>query len=164
MNDFEYFQLAAKSTRTWREMEIRLLDESGCDDFAYRPCTGMSALGWVLAHQASIFDFSLNMLIKGGNPKNPELFNLYTPGTSGDWAGTTRDEIEKYYDSGETDLLNWIETASESELETKIEGGNAPSFFVGMTIREVLTSTFTHLNYHTGHLTAIRKDWERQCD
>ncbi len=162
MNDLEYFQLAAKSTRTWREMEMRLLDESGCNDLSYRPCTGMSALGWVLAHQASIFDFSLNMLIKGGNPKNSELFKLYTPGTSGDWAGTTREEIKEYYDSGERDLLNWIENASESELETKIEAGNAPSFFVGMTIREVLTSTFTHLNYHSGHLTAIRKDWEKQ--
>lgn len=48
-----------------------------------------------------------------------------------------------------------------STLERKIQEGKAPSFFVGMTIREVITSAFTHIDYHTGHLTAIRKDWEK---
>ncbi|TFG32399.1 DinB family protein [Candidatus Thorarchaeota archaeon] len=161
MKDVDYFRLAANSTRKWRDMEMRLLEESGCHDLSYRPQTGMSSLGWVLAHQASVYDFSLNMLIKAGPPKNPELFKLYTPGTSGDWAGTSKDEIETYYNSGEKDLLNWIDSASESDLERKIEKGKAPSYFVGMTVREVITSTFTHLDYHTGHLTALRKEWEK---
>jgi hypothetical protein len=160
LNDVDLFRIAAQSTRKWREMEIHLLEEAGCNDYSYRPKTGMSSLGWVLAHQASVYDFSLNMLIKAGPPKNSELFKLYTPGTAGDWAGTTREIIEEYYDSGESDLLKWIEDASESDLERTIEEGKAPSFFVGMTVREVITSAFTHLNYHTGHLTAIRKDWE----
>lgn len=159
MKDVELFRLAANSTRKWREMEMRLLEESDCKDLSYRPQTGMASLGWVLAHQASVYDFSFNMLIKVGPPKNPDLFKLYTPGTSGDWAGTSRDEIETYYDSGESDLLNWIDGASESELERKIEKGKAPSYFVGMTVREVITSAFTHLDYHTGHLTSIRKEW-----
>ncbi|TFH07423.1 MAG: DinB family protein [Candidatus Thorarchaeota archaeon] len=161
MKDVELFKLAADSTRKWREMEIRLLEETGCKDLSYRPRTGMASLGWVLAHQASIYDFSLNMLIKAGPPMNPTLFKLYTPGTSGDWVGTSKDEIQNYYDSGERDFLNWIEGASESDLERRIEKGNAPSFFVGMTVREVIASAFTHLDYHTGHLTAIRKDWEK---
>ena len=161
MNDKELFRLAANSTRKWREMEMRLLEESDCKDLSFRPQTGMSSLGWVLAHQASVYDFSLNMLIKAGSPKNPKLFKLYTPGTAGDWAGTSIKEIEEYYDLGESDILNWINGASESELERKIEEGKAPSFFVGMTVREVITSAFTHLDYHTGHLTAIRKDWEK---
>ncbi|MFW9844854.1 MAG: DinB family protein [Candidatus Thorarchaeota archaeon] len=161
MKDIDLFRLAAQSTRKWREMEMQLLEEGGCTDLSHRPTTGMASLGWVLAHQASVYDFSLNMLIKAGPPKNSELFKLYTPGTTGDWAGTSRDEIRKYYDSGEKDLLTWIEGASESDLERIIEKGKAPSFFVGMTIREVITSAFTHLDYHTGHLTAIRKDWEK---
>jgi len=161
LKDIDLFRFAAQSTRKWREMEIRLLEETECNDLSYRPQTGMSSLGWVLAHQASVYDFSLNMLIKVGPPKNPELFKLYTPGTSGDWAGTTREEIEQYYDSCERDFLKWIEGASESDLERKIEKGKAPSFFVGMTVREVIASAFTHLDYHTGHLTAIRKDWEK---
>ena len=161
MKDYDLFKLAAQSTRKWREMDIRLLKEAGCDDLSYRPKTGMSSLGWVLAHQASIFDFSLNVLIKAGPPKNPTLFKQYIPGTSGDWQGTTRDEIKEYYDSGESDLLEYIGKASEEDLERKIEEGKAPSFFVGMTVREVVTSAFTHLDYHTGHLTAIRKDWEK---
>jgi hypothetical protein len=160
MNDREFFQLAANSTRKWRKMEIRLLEEADCHDLSYRPTTGVSSLGWVLAHQAAIFDFSLNMLIKAGPPKNSKLFNLYTPGTAGDWAGTSRDEINAYYDRGEKDLLDYIETADNDEFERTIKEGKAPSFFVGMTIRDVITNAFTHLNYHTGHLTAIRKDWE----
>jgi len=161
LNDIELFRLAAQSTRKWRDMEIRLLEEAECDDLSYRPQTGMSSLGWVLAHQASVLDFSLNMLIKAGPPQNPKLFKLYTPGTAGDWAGTSREEIEEYYDASESDFLNWIEGASESDLERKIDKGKAPSFFVGMTVREVITSAFTHLDYHTGHLTAIRKDWKK---
>jgi hypothetical protein len=161
MKDVEIFKLAAQSTRKWRDMEIQLLKKAGCDDLSYRPRTGMSSLGWVIAHQAAVFDFSLNMLIKAGPPMNPKLFKLYTPGTSGDWEGTSREEIEQYYDSSESDFLKWIKGASESELENKIEKGKAPSFFVGMTVREVIASAFTHLDYHTGHLTAIRKDWEK---
>ncbi|MGY5873980.1 MAG: DinB family protein [Candidatus Thorarchaeota archaeon] len=161
MKDVELFRLAANSTRKWREMEIHLLEEAGCDNLSYRPKTGMSSLGWVLAHQASVFDFSLNVLIKAGPPKNPNLFKLYIPGTSGDWAGTTRGEIKEYYDSGECKLLEYIGSASEADIVRTIEEGKAPSFFVGMTIREVVTSAFTHIDYHTGHLTAIRKDWEK---
>ncbi|MGY5858089.1 MAG: DinB family protein [Candidatus Thorarchaeota archaeon] len=161
MKDIELFRLAANSTRKWRDMEIRLLEEAGCDDLSYRPTTGMSSLGWVLAHQAAVYDFSLNMLIKEEPPKNPKLFGLYTPGTTGDWGGTTKEEIKEYYDSCEIDFLEYIGNASNDELERTIQEGKAPSFFVGMTIREVITSAFTHLDYHTGHLTAIRKDWEK---
>jgi len=159
--DAEFFRLSAKATRKWREMEIRLLTEAECTDLSYSPRNGMSSLGWVLAHQAAVYDFSLNMLIKQGPPKNQKLFDLYTPGTSGDWDGTPLTQIQEYYDYSEQDLLKWIETANEEQLERRIEKGKAPSFFVGQTIREILTSTFTHLDYHTGHLTAIRKDWEK---
>lgn len=161
MKDVELFRLAANSTRKWRDMEMRLLEEAGCVDFSYRPTTGMSSLGWVLAHQASILDFSLNVLIRVGHPKNPKLFNLYIPGTAGDWTGTSKDEIKEYYDSGEKELFEYLANASDDELERTIQEGKAPSYFVGMTIREVISNAFTHLNYHTGHLTAIRKDWEK---
>ncbi|MDH4214006.1 MAG: DinB family protein [Candidatus Thorarchaeota archaeon] len=159
--DVEFFRLSARATRQWRDMELRLITEAECTDLAYRPRSGMSSLGWVLAHQAAVYDFSLNMLIKQGPPKNKKLFSLYTPGTSGDWVGTPLAQIQEYYDSSERDLLSWIETATEEELERRIEGGKVPSFFVGKTVREVLADTFTHLDYHTGHLTAIRKDWEK---
>ena len=161
MKDYDMFKLAADSTRKWRDMEIRLIDETGSDDLSYRPQTGMASLGWVLAHQASVFDFSLNMLINAGSPKNQQLFKLYIPGTSGDWAGTSREVIKEYYDSGERDLLEYIRNASEDDLENRIQEGNAPSFFVGMTVREVITSTFTHIDYHTGHLTSIRKELQK---
>lgn len=159
--DVEFFRLSAKATRQWREMEIHLIKEAGCSDLSYRPRSGMSSLGWVLAHQAAVYDYSLNMLIKRGAPKNKKLFSLYTPGTSGDWAGTPLEQIQEYYDSGEQDLLKWIEDASEEELERRIEGEKVPSFFIGKTVREVLSDNFTHLDYHTGHLTAIRKDWKK---
>ena len=161
MNDIQDILLAAKSVRVWRDMEIKLLSNAGCDDLAYRPRSGMSSYGWVLAHQAAIYDFSVNMLIERGSPMNPELFKLYQPGTDGTWAGTPISEIQEYYDASEANLLDWARNAKPDEFERIIEKGTAPPFFVGMSCREVLTNAFTHLNYHTGHLTAIRKDWEK---
>ena len=162
MSDLENCQLAAKQVRKWRDMEMMLLSKAGCEDLSFRPQTGMSSYGWVLAHQAAIYDFSVNMLIKQGSPMNPEMFRLYQPGTSGDWMGTPLSEIQEYYDSTEENLLNWVKEAKPADFERTIEEGTAPSFFVGMTYREVLTSAFTHLNYHTGHLAAIRRDWMKQ--
>ena len=159
MSDLLNNQLAAKSARKWREMDIRLLSESGCDDLCYRPRNGMSSFGWLLAHQAAIYDFSVNMLIKQGPPMNKELFELYRPGTSGDWVGTSLTDIQDYYDASEANLLDWVKKATPADFERVIEEGKAPSFFVGMTCREVLTSNFTHLNYHTGHLASLRRDW-----
>ncbi|MHA2149757.1 MAG: DinB family protein [Candidatus Thorarchaeota archaeon] len=160
MSDIHNVQLAAKSVRKWRDMEIKLLSEAGCDDLSFRPQTGMSSFGWVLAHQAAIYDFSVNMLIEQEPPMDPELFKLYQPGTTGEWMGTPLSEIQKYYDTTEENLVDWVKKAKPADFDRVIEEGNAPSFFVGMTCRE-LTSAFTHLNYHTGHLTAIRKDWEK---
>ena len=160
MSDIQNTRISAKSVRKWREMEIRLLTDAGCD-LSYRPRNGMSAFGWVLAHQAAIYDFSINMLIEQGPPMNPEMFKLYQPGTTGDYPGTPLAEIQAYYDKTEAHLLEWVEKAKPEDFERVIEEGTAPSFFVGMTCREVLTSAFTHLNYHTGHLAAIRKDWEK---
>jgi uncharacterized damage-inducible protein DinB len=161
MSDNQDILLAAKSVRKWRDMEIKLLSDAECDDLSYRPQTGMSSYGWVLAHQAAIYDFSVNMLIEQGPPMNPDLFKLYQPGTAGNWVGTPLSEIQEYYDATEANLLDWVEKADSADFERVIEEGTAPSFFVGMTCREVLTNAFTHLNYHTGHLTAIRKDFEK---
>lgn len=152
----EVFLLSAEVARKWRDMEVRMLSEAGCDDLSFRPCTCMSSLGWVLAHQAAVYDFSLNVLIKESAPSNDRLFQLYSPKTSGDWDGTPLTEIQNYYTTSERDFLEWINGASEKDLNRKIQTG---PFFVGMTIKEVITNTFAHLNYHTGHLTAIRKDW-----
>jgi hypothetical protein len=88
---------------------------------------------------------------------NPELFELYKPGTAGDWADTPLSEIQEYFDATEANLLDWVKKAKPTDFERVIEKG--PSFFVGMSCREVLTNGFTHLNYHTGHLTALRRDW-----
>ena len=162
MSNIQDILLTAKSVRKWRDMETKLISEAGCDDLSYRPRTGMSSLGWVLAHQAAIYDFSLNMLIKQGPPMNPKLFKLYSPGTEGEWIDTPLTEIEEYFDATEKHLLDWAEKAEPADFEKVIEKGTAPSFFVGMTHREVIANAFTHLNYHTGHLTAIRKDWEKQ--
>lgn len=157
MSDLLNFELAAKSVRKWREMEIKLLTEAGCDDFCFRPSSGMSSFGWLLAHQAAIYDFSVNMLIEQGPPMNPEMFELYRPGTAGDWADTPVSEIQEYFDATEANLLDWVKKAKPADFERVIEKG--PSFFVGMTNREALTNAFTHLNYHTGHLAALRRDW-----
>ena len=159
MSDIENNKLAAKSVRKWRDMEIRLLSEAGCDELSYRPQNGMSSFGWILAHQAAIYDFSVNMLIEQGTPMNPEMFELYRPGTSGDWSGTPLSDIHEYFDTTEANLIDWVKKAKPADFERVIKEGKAPSFFVGMTCREVLANGYTHLNYHTGHLAALRRDW-----
>ena len=107
MDIVDVIRSLAAATRAWRERVVCDLQESGCNDLAFRPCTGMSAFGWLLAHQGAAYDYTLNMLIRGGAPKYPDLFFLYRGDSSdnGDWKGTSIDEINKYFDSTESDFL-----------------------------------------------------------
>jgi len=159
MSDIDFIQAGLKAVRTWREDVISRIKETGLDDLSYRPSTGMSEFGWVLAHQAAVFDFSLNVLIKQETPVNTELFGLYRPGTEGEWSGISYEEIQDYYDSGELAILEWAQSESESDFKRVIEEGTAPNFFVGMTVYEVISNMFSHLSYHTGQLAALGRDW-----
>ena len=159
MTDMEFIKAGLKTIRTWRDLEFSRIRESGLADLSYRPRTGMSELGWVLAHQAAVFDFSLNVLIKGGKPTNTTLFDSYRPGTDGTWTGVTMEEIDEYYTSGESAILEWASSVEKDEFERIIQEGTAPTFFVGMTIREVITNMFSHISYHTGQMAALGRDW-----
>jgi uncharacterized damage-inducible protein DinB len=159
MGNLEFIKESAKSARKWRDMNLEKMNNEGLTDLSYRPRTGMSSLGWVLAHQGAVYDFSLNILILRGQASNPDLFKKHIPGTSGDWTSISLEEIHKYYDDSEKQFLNWAESATPDDMTRRIEEGEAPDFFVGMTVREVITYMFAHLNYHTGHLSAILRDW-----
>ena len=119
MSDNQDIELAAKSVRVWRDMEIKLLSKAGCEDLSYRPQTGMSSYGWVLAHQAAIYDFSVNMLIEQEPPMNPDLFKLYQPGTAGEWVETPLSEIQEYFDASEANLLEWVKKAKPADFESR---------------------------------------------
>ena len=164
MTSIDMIKDLAKVSRQWRDNELKRLEEAGCTNYSHKPRSGMSSVGWVLAHQAAIFDFSLNMLIKGGPPENPDMFKKYTPGTSGDWDGTSLATIQQYYDDNESALLKWVESASDEDLKRILKGENIPEYFRGMSVQEVIISAFVHLNYHTGHLSAIRRDWSVVTD
>ena len=150
-----------KATRAWRERAVHDLQECGCGDLSYRPCTGMSAFGWLLAHQGAAYDYTLNMLIKGGAPKYPDLFYLYRGNSSdsGDWKGTPIEEINEYFDSAERDFLTWFEKASDQELSRVLDGAETPGYYRGKQVMEAITDMFAHLNHHNGHLNAIKNDW-----
>ena len=111
MNAVEFVKSMAKFTRVFRERAFRSLQKNGCKDLSYRPSTDMSAIGWLLAHQAAVYDFVLNMLIRGTSLKYPDFFDSYSGGDSeqGDWIGTPLQEIDAYFDSTESDFLSWIE-------------------------------------------------------
>ena len=163
MVDIGMFISFAKSTRSWRDQVLRKLDEVGCSDLSYRPSSGMSSYGWLIAHQAAVFDFSLNVLIKCQSPSNPTIFNSYVPGTSGDWDGTlSLEEMHTYFNSCEGDFFEWLSNAPDEELDRIVEGEGIPKFFTGLTVLEVIGHMFTHLNYHTGHLESLRRDWMAQ--
>lgn len=89
MDVTELVRCLAVSTRDWRERTLHELREKGCSDLSYRPCTGMSSLGWLLAHQGAAYDYNLNMLIRGGSPKYPDMFYSYRGDSTdnGDWKG-----------------------------------------------------------------------------
>ncbi|MHA2432995.1 MAG: hypothetical protein ACXADO_07205, partial [Candidatus Thorarchaeota archaeon] len=104
----------------------------------------------------------LNMLIRGESPNRPDLFESYTPGTEGDWAGTGLQEIDDYYDSSENDFLAWAEQAGKEEMSRILEGTSIPEYFRGMRVIDVIANAFVHLNHHNGHLSAIKGDWCRR--
>jgi hypothetical protein len=124
----------------------------------------MSAIGWLLAHQAAVYDFVLNMLIRGNHPKNPDLFYSYRGDSSdtGDWKGTPLEEIEAYYDSAEGDFIHWIENTAAEELNRRIDETSDSHYHRGMRTIDVISDMFAHLNHHNGHLSAINGEWRRK--
>jgi len=164
MGDVEFVEQIIQTTREYRDRALKAIEESGLSDLSFRPSTGMSSLGWLLAHQAAVYDFSLNSLLLGQSPSRPDLFQKYIPGTSGDWDGTTLEEIHAYFNAGEQAFIDWIKNQTKSDLELVIDRENIPKFFRGMTIREILTNLFAHLNRHTGHLESLGRDWVARKD
>ena len=150
---------AAEAAREWRERKVKALIDAGCNDLSFRPGFGMSSFGWLLAHQAAVFDYSINVLVQRRGIKNTEMFEVYRPGSSGDWDGTPLETIQEYYDTMEEAVFDWVESASTVDLDRVIKEGEAPPFFVGMTVRKVLATMFTHINAHSGHLDALRHAW-----
>jgi hypothetical protein len=162
VTDNEFVQDSVNNVRAWREKEISKMTESGLVDLSYRPKSEMSSLGWVLAHQAAIYDFTLNFVIRGlkkGHSRFAEIYENYLPGTSGNWDGTEILRIQEYYDFCEQAFLDWSKNASSDDFARIIDEESIPKFFVGKTVRQVITDMFCHLNYHSGHLTAIHRDW-----
>ncbi|MFW9851066.1 MAG: DinB family protein, partial [Candidatus Thorarchaeota archaeon] len=160
MEVLDLIKSLAAATRAWRENTLQELQAEGCD-LSYRPGTGMSAFGWILAHQAAAYDYILNMLIKGNEPKNPDLFYQYRGDSTdpGDWTGTSLEEIEDYYDSVEQDFLTYFGKASKEELSRTLDGNDIPQYFLGMSVIDAIADMFAHMNHHNGHLSAIRRDW-----
>ena len=164
MTVIDFVKSMVDSTRTFRERAFKSLQENGCSDLSYRPSTGMSAMGWLLAHQAAVYDFVLNMQIRGNPPKNPDFFYSYRGDSSdtGDWKGTPLQEIEAYYDSAESDFIYWIESTTVEELNGKMDESCPSPYHRGMRLINVISDMFAHLNHHNGHLSAIDGDWCRQ--
>ena len=159
----EFVSSLAASTRAWRERVMHDLQEEGCSDLSYRPRTGMSSFGWILAHQGAAYDYTLNILIKGQSSIDPDMFFSYRGDSSdnGEWKGASLEEINNYFDSTEKEFLTWLEQASEEELSRKLEGPNTPEYFYSKRVIDAIADMFAHLNHHNGHLSAIKGDWCR---
>jgi uncharacterized damage-inducible protein DinB len=158
----ELVRSMAQRTRVWRERAIKGFQKLGSDDLGYRPASGMSSFGWLLAHQAALYDYSLNVLVKGGSPKNPELFRRYTPGTDGEWTGVSLQEIGDYYTSGEEALLAYVKGATDEQL-TSVPEHDMPAPFKGMRVIDLIANTFVHMGHHIGHLNAIVQELEKKA-
>ncbi|MHA1906583.1 MAG: DinB family protein [Candidatus Thorarchaeota archaeon] len=152
-----------KTTREWRERALNDILNSG-KTLSYRPSTGMSSLGWLIAHQAAVYDFSLNHLLKSGSPINPELFKAHLPGTSGDYSGTSLEEMNQYYDECEYAFLEWLDNTKPDDFELIIDGERIPKYFRGMSVLEIVSNLIIHLNHHNGHLSSIKGDMMTRRD
>jgi len=162
LDAIELIRSMVNRTRLWRGRAITTLREKGCTDLGYRPASGMASIGWILAHQAAVYDYSLNVLIRGESPKSPEIFRKHTPGTDGAWTGLSLQDTEDYYSSGEEDLLAYVEDATDEELTSIPEHQeNMPAAFRGMRVIDLIANTFVHLGHHNGHLNAIAEDWAK---
>ena len=158
----ELMHSMAQRTRVWRERAIKGYQKFGSDDLGYRPDSGMSSFGWLLAHQAAVYDYSLNVLIKGGSPKNPDLFKMHTPGTDGDWTGVSLKDIEDYYTSSEEDLLAYVRDANDEQL-VLVPEHDMPEPFRGMRVIDLIANTFVHLGHHNGHLNTIVQELTKKA-
>lgn len=154
-NVADFIEAMMNRTKAWRKRAVEDIEKTKHAALSYRPKSGMSSVGWLLAHQGAIYDFSLNVVILGSSPRRPELFSQYIPGTSGDWTGLPKDEIEEYYESGEKDLHAWVCSASDDDLKRVITGEGIPLTFHGMKVIDFIANMFVHLNHHNGHLNAI---------
>ncbi len=164
MGEKELIKQLAKTTRQWRERALKDIFESGQTDLSFRPSTGMSSIGWLIAHQAAVYDFSLNILLQKKPPINPDLFKAHLPGTTGDWSGASLDEMNNYYDECESAFLDWVDNCESAEFERVIDGEDIPKFFRGMTVLEIFSNLFVHLNHHNGHLSSISGDVQTRHD
>lgn len=162
MKELEIIREMVQAARSWRDRALDRNNQEGLTDLSYRPESGMSSLGWLLAHQGAVYDFSLNALILKRPPSNNSLFRNHLPGTDGAWDGTPLTDIMEYYDSTELEFVNWLESATDEDMDRVVEGTGIPPFFQGMTVRRVISFMFTHLNHHNGHLDALRRDWQRR--
>jgi uncharacterized damage-inducible protein DinB len=158
----ELMRSMAQRTRIWRERAIKGYQKLYSDDLSYRPDSGMSSFGWLLAHQAAVYDYSLNVLIKGGSPKNPDLFKTHTPGTDGDWTGVSLQEIEEYYTSREEDILAYVREATDEQLALVPEH-DMPAPFRGMRVIDLIANAFVHLGHHNGHLNTIVQELAKKA-
>ncbi len=157
----EFVQSMANRTRLWRERAIKSYRELGHENLGYRPDSGMSSFGWLLAHQAAVYDYSLNSLILGISPKNLEIFRSHTPGTDGNWTGLSVEAIEEYYATSEAALLEYVKDATDEQLLT-IPEHDMPAAFKGMRIIDLIANTFAHIGHHNGHLNSIVQELDRK--
>ena len=164
MNVTDLVKSLVTTTRAWRERTFQTLQDEGCFDLSYRPSSGMSSLGWLLGHQAAAYDYTLNMLIKRNPPRKPDLFYAFRGDSNdtGDWKGTSLQEINDYYDLVEREFLAWFEQCDDEELNRILEGNNTPEYYQGLRVIDAIADTFVHLNHHNGHLNAIKGDWCHQ--
>jgi hypothetical protein len=158
----ELMRSMTQRIRIWRERAIKGYKKLNSDDLSYRPDSGMSSFGWLLSHQAAVYDYSLNVLIKGESPKNPELFRAHTPGTDGDWTGVPLQEIEDYYTSSEEDLLAYVGDVTDEQL-VLVPEHDMPAPFKGMRVIDLIANTFVHLGHHIGHLNTIVQELAKKA-
>jgi hypothetical protein len=116
---------------------------------AWRPGPGRAHIAWQLMHVAATDDRHLNMRMKGGQAREPELVRRFAGGSTPDDDIPSIDAIRRYLTEQRSALFEHLHTLSDAALETK------PNDQAPWTYREWIEVLTWHEAHHHGqaHLT-----------
>jgi hypothetical protein len=115
----------------------------------WRPGAGRAHIAWQFMHIGATDDRSLNVRIRGGEPKSPEFVRRFAGGSTPDDEVPSLDDIRRYLAERRLALLELLSSAGDEEMAKK------PYEASPYTLEEWFRVWIWHEAHHQGqaHLT-----------
>jgi uncharacterized damage-inducible protein DinB len=118
---------------------------------------------WILGHLAYSESALFDSFILGKPNRYPEwakVFGIKSEPTTNADDYPPIDEVVQKLNAVRKDLLAWLDTASETDLDSKSLAPNDFSEKFG-TVGQCLTAMLNHVSFHAGQASVIRKSLGR---